>query len=315
MKAIRATIGALAALAAGLAGAGGARAADFAFPQSGPCTSNYYSARSYGNHGALDIAGPNVSAVTAARAGRIRFYGVSGGYGNLMILTHEAGYETYYAHLSSAARAVGSNVNLGDTIAYEGSTGNSTGPHVHFEVRRYGTKQFVPGSVGAYFTRGNGLPHDYPGIGDSGQTPGAGTPPPAGGGAPTAGDHGAWRITASALNVRTCAGTGNAIMGVIPAGQVYISEQASGAWKRIWFDGRMGWSHGDYLARASATGRIVETDGLNVRSGPGTGYGVVAVVGRGRRYVEAGRSGDGVKIYFGGTTRWFHGAYTRAAGY
>ena len=65
----------------------------------------------------------------------IAFAGWDGGYGNLVIIQHEAGYQSYHGHLSRFAVSVGQNVGLGQTIGYEGSTGHSTGPHVHYEVR------------------------------------------------------------------------------------------------------------------------------------------------------------------------------------
>jgi murein DD-endopeptidase MepM/ murein hydrolase activator NlpD len=292
-------------------GAPRAGAADFVFPQSGPCTSNWSSSRPYGTHQALDIAGANRSAITAGRGGTISFYGWSGGYGNLMIVTHEAGYTTYYGHLSGSARGTGSHVNTGDTIAYEGSTGNSTGPHVHYEVRRYGTKVYVPGAVGAYFTRGNGLPYDYPGIGET--TGGGGGGGSSGGGAQANAD--AAKVTTSALNVRTGPSTGNASIGLVHAGEIYISSHVDGQWRKIWFDGRTGWVHRDYIVHAAATAEVVNTDALNVRSGPSTSNSVVKTIGRGERYARAGTSGAWEKIYFGGTTRWVHGDYTSEAGY
>jgi uncharacterized protein YraI len=296
-----------------LAGAS-ARAADFVLPQSGYCTSNYTSPRSYGNHGALDIAGPNRSAVTAARAGTVTFYGWSGGYGNLMIVTHEAGYTTYYAHLSGAAVSSGTRVGVGQTIAYEGSTGNSTGPHVHFEVRRYGTKQYVPGSVGSYLHRGAAVAYDYAGIGDGGGQNGGSSPAAAPGGGSGA-TRAAWRVTASALNVRSGPSTGYGSIGLVASGQVYVSEETSNGWVKIWFGGRQGWSSGGYLARAGATVHEVAVDGLNVRSGPGTGYSVVRVAGRGQKYARSALSGEWARIFFDGAERWFYAPYTAARSY
>ena len=58
-----------------------------------------------------------------------------GTYGNLVIISHGNGIETYYAHCSKLLVKVGQHVSAGDTIALVGSTGNSTGPHLHFEVR------------------------------------------------------------------------------------------------------------------------------------------------------------------------------------
>jgi murein DD-endopeptidase MepM/ murein hydrolase activator NlpD len=137
---------------------------DFTWPASGTVTSNYYSPRSYGYHRAIDIAGPNGQSIWAARGGTCSFRGWSGGYGNLVILTHAAGYKTYYAHNSSFSTYVGQVVSRNETIAFEGSTGNSTGPHCHFEIRRWGSKLYIPASIGSYKTKGNTIPYNYAGI-------------------------------------------------------------------------------------------------------------------------------------------------------
>ena len=139
-----------------------ARANDFDWPVSGRVADNYYSPRPYGYHSAIDIAGPSGDAVGAARAGTVSFRGYDGGYGNLVIVNHEAGYSTYYAHNTSFGQ--GGNVGRMTTISYRGSTGNSTGPHVHFEIRRYGVKLFIPASIGSYLTKGAGVPQGYAGL-------------------------------------------------------------------------------------------------------------------------------------------------------
>ena len=58
-----------------------------------------------------------------------------GGYGNCVVIRHNSKYQTYYAHNTSFAVSAGDSVKQGDVIAYVGSTGNSTGPHCHFEIR------------------------------------------------------------------------------------------------------------------------------------------------------------------------------------
>jgi murein DD-endopeptidase MepM/ murein hydrolase activator NlpD len=74
--------------------------------------------------------------VQAAGVGTTVFAGWnSGGYGNLVVVQHRLGYTTWYAHLSSITSWVGEQVSGGTRIGYVGSTGNSTGPHLHFEVR------------------------------------------------------------------------------------------------------------------------------------------------------------------------------------
>ena len=86
-------------------------------------------------HEGVDIAVPSGTPVHAAAAGTVIHAGWLGGYGNLVVVDHGNGISTAYAHNTSVAVAVGQQVAQGDVIAYSGSTGNSTGPHVHFEVR------------------------------------------------------------------------------------------------------------------------------------------------------------------------------------
>lgn len=86
-------------------------------------------------HTGVDLAGPNRSAIRAADSGNVLFTGWYGGYGKVVIVSHGNGMATLYAHLSKAAVSVGDNVGKGDVIGYEGTTGFSTGPHLHFEVR------------------------------------------------------------------------------------------------------------------------------------------------------------------------------------
>jgi murein DD-endopeptidase MepM/ murein hydrolase activator NlpD len=143
---------------------GAAAEAHFKWPNSGKVTSNYYSPRSYGYHRAIDIAGPYGETIKASYGGTVQFRGWSGGYGNLVILKHVNGYQTYYAHCKSFAVSTGQSVPQMKVIAYEGSTGNSTGPHCHFEIRRWGNKLYVPATVGSWKTQGYNIPYSYAGI-------------------------------------------------------------------------------------------------------------------------------------------------------
>ncbi len=86
-------------------------------------------------HSGVDLAGPNRSAIHAADGGNVLYTGWYGGYGKVVIISHGNSMATLYAHLSRAAVSAGDNVSKGDVIAYEGTTGFSTGPHLHFEVR------------------------------------------------------------------------------------------------------------------------------------------------------------------------------------
>ena len=86
-------------------------------------------------HSGIDMALPTGSPVYAAKGGTIIWSGYKGSYGNLVIIDHGDGMETYYAHCSRLDVEAGRQVAAGQQIAAVGSTGNSTGPHLHFEVR------------------------------------------------------------------------------------------------------------------------------------------------------------------------------------
>lgn len=91
-------------------------------------------------HTGLDYPLATGDPVRAAGRGTVSFAGYNfGGYGNLVVVTHRLGFESWYAHLSSFSVSRGQTVVGGTRIGAAGSTGRSTGPHLHFEVRRYGT--------------------------------------------------------------------------------------------------------------------------------------------------------------------------------
>lgn len=87
-------------------------------------------------HSGLDLAASTGTGVLAAGAGRVSFAGKRSGYGILVEIDHGDGIVTRYGHLSGILVKVGDKVSTGDVIASSGSTGRSTGPHLHFEVRR-----------------------------------------------------------------------------------------------------------------------------------------------------------------------------------
>jgi murein DD-endopeptidase MepM/ murein hydrolase activator NlpD len=89
-------------------------------------------------HPGLDLAAPAGTQVTAAAAGKVTHAGPAGTYGNLVTIKHANGLETRYAHLSSVDVQKGAEVLPGTPIGKVGSTGRSTGPHLHFEVRQDG---------------------------------------------------------------------------------------------------------------------------------------------------------------------------------
>lgn len=95
-------------------------------------------------HTGIDLACPIGSKVMAARDGIVTFVGSKGGYGRLVVLAHEHGYSSLYGHLSKEKVKVGQRVSRGEVIALSGNTGLSTGPHLHFEVKR-GNRAVNPG--------------------------------------------------------------------------------------------------------------------------------------------------------------------------
>jgi len=96
----------------------------------------YHGVRYAHFHTGIDIGAPNGSPIRAAAAGQVIYVGFSAwGYGNHIVVAHNPTLATLYAHLSRVAVSQGAVVQQGQIIGYEGSTGNSTGPHLHFEVR------------------------------------------------------------------------------------------------------------------------------------------------------------------------------------
>jgi murein DD-endopeptidase MepM/ murein hydrolase activator NlpD len=90
-------------------------------------------------HSGVDIGAPSGTPITAFDDGVVTFAGPKGGYGNLVTIDHGNGVETRYAHQSQVGVSAGDQIKAGETLGYVGSTGNSTGPHLHFERRDQGT--------------------------------------------------------------------------------------------------------------------------------------------------------------------------------
>jgi murein DD-endopeptidase MepM/ murein hydrolase activator NlpD len=110
----------------------------FIWPASGPVTSPF--GMRWGRmHDGIDIGASYGSPIHAAAAGRVIYCGWEEGYGNLTVIDHGNGLATAYGHQSSIAVSCGQDVSQGQTIGYVGSTGHSTGPHLHFEVRVNGS--------------------------------------------------------------------------------------------------------------------------------------------------------------------------------
>ena len=119
---------------AGSTGAGVPSASGFIWPVNGAVVSGY--GMRWGRlHEGIDIAASTGTPIWAAAAGTVIHAGWLGGYGNLVVVDHGNGLATAYAHASAILVGVGQQVAQGESVALVGSTGNSSGPHLHFEVR------------------------------------------------------------------------------------------------------------------------------------------------------------------------------------
>jgi murein DD-endopeptidase MepM/ murein hydrolase activator NlpD len=108
----------------------------FIWPVNGTITSPFCESRSWEScHPGIDIAVPTGTPIRAADGGRVAIAGWVGGYGNYICLQHSASLSTCYGHQSVLKVHVGQQVSQGQVIGLSGSTGHSTGPHLHFEVR------------------------------------------------------------------------------------------------------------------------------------------------------------------------------------
>jgi lipoprotein NlpD len=108
----------------------------FVWPVPDPLVSSDFGPRGASHHDGIDISCPVGTPVRAARGGRVLYSDTLRGYGNLIILEHEGGYATVYAHNQENRAPVGADVRQGQVIALVGETGNSSGPNLHFEIRR-----------------------------------------------------------------------------------------------------------------------------------------------------------------------------------
>lgn len=106
-------------------------------PVSGIITSRFgaASSRRVSRHTGLDIGASTGTKIKACAGGTVTFSGYKGSYGYMVVINHGNGVETYYGHCSKLYVTAGQKVNQGDVIAAVGNTGNSTGPHLHLEIR------------------------------------------------------------------------------------------------------------------------------------------------------------------------------------
>lgn len=113
----------------------------FERPVAGPIGDRFGAGRERGRkHAGLDFPVAKGTPIQASAPGNVIFAGYnSGGYGNLVVVQHAFGYTTWYAHMSRVLSSVGQRVAAGTRLGLVGSTGNSTGPHLHYEIRHYDT--------------------------------------------------------------------------------------------------------------------------------------------------------------------------------
>ncbi|HEY8472537.1 MAG TPA: peptidoglycan DD-metalloendopeptidase family protein [Natronosporangium sp.] len=120
---------------------------DWVHPMPGASTTSCYGQRWGALHAGVDLAAPAGTPIKAAGAGTVTDAGwVFSGYGISVVIDHHNGVFTHYAHMSDTAVSPGDSVSPGQTIGFEGSTGDSTGPHLHFEVHNGMWNQIEPTS-------------------------------------------------------------------------------------------------------------------------------------------------------------------------
>lgn len=117
------------------------RATSYIWPLAGDITSRFGYREGGEFHTGIDIGAPSGTPIVAARAGRVLSAGWDGGYGKQVTLVHDDGSRTIYAHASDILVSKDQYVQQGEVIAYVGSTGRSTGPHLHFEIIINGAPQ------------------------------------------------------------------------------------------------------------------------------------------------------------------------------
>ena len=107
----------------------------FSWPVSGRISSKF-GKRNPGHHDGIDIAARKGTSIRAARSGKVIFSDRLSGYGNVIIVEHDGGFTTVYAHNDRNLVHTGARVSRGQRIATVGETGRATGPHLHFEIRK-----------------------------------------------------------------------------------------------------------------------------------------------------------------------------------
>jgi murein DD-endopeptidase MepM/ murein hydrolase activator NlpD len=143
----------------GFAPTGPGRGSGLQWPVAGGAVTSAFGRRESGHHDGIDVQAPIGTPVRAAEGGQVLFSGSLRGYGNLVIIDHGGGLATVYAHNQRNLVRAGARVRPGHAIATLGATGQTSGPHLHFEVRKHNVARdplgFLPAmSVASRRTRG-----------------------------------------------------------------------------------------------------------------------------------------------------------------
>jgi murein DD-endopeptidase MepM/ murein hydrolase activator NlpD len=137
-------------------GAHNLAATSFVYPVMGPRTSSSFGVRQHPvfrktrrHHDGIDLAAPTGAIIRSIASGYVIYADRFGGYGNLIVVKHANGLTSHYGHCNQTLVEVGQKILAGGVIGTVGSTGLSTGPHLHFEIRRDGHPQhpetYLPG--------------------------------------------------------------------------------------------------------------------------------------------------------------------------
>jgi murein DD-endopeptidase MepM/ murein hydrolase activator NlpD len=150
---------------------------DFAWPITGTITSTYYDDRDGGTrtHRGIDADRYTGDPIYAARAGTVRTASYTDGYGYRVIIDHESGYRTRYAHCQSDLKvSAGDYVDRHEHIADIGASGGNYAAHIHFDIKRDGAYQYIPGNDGDSISYTDSIPYDYAGLSGDGGSGGTG---------------------------------------------------------------------------------------------------------------------------------------------
>jgi murein DD-endopeptidase MepM/ murein hydrolase activator NlpD len=125
----------------------GGRVKSWIWPLEDVRVTSAFGEREHGYHEGIDLRAASGTPVRASAPGQVVYAGKRiGGYGNMVVLKHEGGLFTVYAHLSKPLVREGQKIKEGQRVALSGSTGRSSGPHLHYEIRR-GAKPIDPQEV------------------------------------------------------------------------------------------------------------------------------------------------------------------------